>query len=386
VWLPTSTSGVHRGYLDHHTPAADQEAPAAPQGDRPTGSRGGRTRLTLIPLSLYFSNGNVKVELGSPAASGLRQAPGPGQARRGQGSGPSLETATVTGRRIVSPPASERGGHPRRGASSRLGHARRIRPGPGRARPRRQRPLAGQRNLPPETRQLPPETHPAHSRRPRARSAVQNGANPSAPPTTGRTLQLPSPLPPTRPLRPPQTRRSRGTRPVRAAPGGSRPARHVAPSPGRPGRRPRPRPGERNAPASRRPRSWSSVSWSSAWPSASARNSRRTHRAVVPARLATAAVRRRGRADDGPADTVATGLRSRSPSSTRRRSSVHEIRCPARQHAKASFTATVDLAQQDACGPIRATSAYAGSATTGRSCGDRASSTRTWVPASAWPS
>src|SRR5204863_9793455 len=92
----------------------DQEAPDASQGDRPAGPRGSRAGPDADPALAVLQQRERQGGAGArPRQADLRQTPGPGQARRGQGSGPSLETATVTGRRIVSPPANERGGHAR---------------------------------------------------------------------------------------------------------------------------------------------------------------------------------------------------------------------------------------------------------------------------------
>ena len=230
----------------------------------------------------------------------------------------------------MSPPASERGGH--------------ARPrGPFAPRPRHD----GSDPAPPDTHPLPPETHPSVPDGLTPGPAVQNGANPSAP------SALPTPSPPSPPPAhsappAPATRRSRGTRAVPAALGGSRPARHVAPSPGRPGRK--------ATPAARR-----------------AKRSRIAAAAIVAVGVLVIGLATgfgtelsaeptaqsfllawqqqqyaaAGALTTAPADTVATGLRS----------AVAQLDAPqiflsmksVVQHgstAKASFAATVDLAQQ----------------------------------------
>jgi cell division protein FtsI/penicillin-binding protein 2 len=227
----------------------------------------------------------------------------------------------------VSPPASERGGH--------------ARPrGPFAPRPRHD----GSDPAPPETHPAPPETHPSVPDGLTPGPAVQNGANPSALPTPS----APSPPPAHSAPPAPATRRSRGNRTVPAALGGSRPARHVAPSPGRPGRK--------ATPAARR-----------------AKRSRIAAAAIVAVGVLVIGLATgfgtelsaeptaqsfllawqqqqyaaAGALTTAPADTVATGLRS----------AVAQLDAPqiflsmksVVQHgstAKASFAATVDLAQQ----------------------------------------
>ena len=90
---------VRRGHLDQPRPAPGPQAAAAPAGDRPAGdkmreSSGG---LALVPLSMYFSDGKVKVELGlargkkeydkrqTPGRAGRR--PGARPVRRATGEG-----------------------------------------------------------------------------------------------------------------------------------------------------------------------------------------------------------------------------------------------------------------------------------------------------------
>src|SRR6185436_13945188 len=258
----------------------------------------------------------------------LRQAPGPRQARRGQGNRPSLETATVTGRRIVSPPASERGGHARpRG----LFTPRPRRPGSDPATdapaPDGDAPWPDSEVFAPDANPLPPGTHP-----------LESDAPPLDPDGHGPGPAVPNGAIP----------RSRGTRAFRAAPGGSRPARHVAPSSGRPGRK--------AAPAARR-----------------AKRSRIAAAAIVVVGVLVIGLATgfgselsaeptaqsfllawqqqqyaaAGALTTAPAGTVAVGLRS----------AVAQLGAPQLllsmksvvQHggtAKASFTATVDLAQQ----------------------------------------
>ena len=229
----------------------------------------------------------------------------------------------------MSPPASERGGH---------------------ARPRG---LFAPRPRHDGSDPLPPETHPSVPDGLTPGPAVPNGANPPAPPA--------APIPPTtaapstpfaRPAHSappaPATRRSRGTRAAPAALGGSRPARHVAPSSGRPGRK--------AAPAARR-----------------AKRSRIAAAAIVVVGVLVIGLATgfgselsaeptaqsfllawqqqqyaaAGALTTAPADTVAAGLRS----------AVAQLDAPqiflsmksVVQHgstAKASFAATVDLAQQ----------------------------------------
>jgi len=145
----------------------------------------------------------------------------------------------------VSPPASERGGHarprglfaprPRRDGSDPVTDA----PAPDGSAPWPDGetfapgtpPLESQTQpLPPGTQPLPPGTQPSVPDGLTPGPAAQNGANPPAP------SALPTPSAPSSPPAP-ATRRSRGPRAAPAALGGSRPARHVAPSPGRPGRK-----------------------------------------------------------------------------------------------------------------------------------------------------
>jgi Penicillin binding protein transpeptidase domain/Penicillin-binding Protein dimerisation domain/NTF2-like N-terminal transpeptidase domain len=241
----------------------------------------------------------------------------------------------------VSPPAGERGGHarprglfaprPRRAGSDPAAGA----PAPDGAPWPDSEVFAPDVNLPSpethplesdapplesETHPLVPETHPLVPDGPGPGPAVQNGAIP----------------------------RSRGTRAVRAAPGGSRPARHVAPSPGRPGRKAAP--AVRRAKRSRIAAAAILVvgvlviglatgfgSELSAEPTAqSFLLAWQQHQYAAAGTLTTA-----------PADTVATGLRS----------AVAQLDAPQLilsmksvvQHggtAEASFMATVDLAQQ----------------------------------------
>ena len=254
----------------------------------------------------------------------------------------------------MSPPAGERGGHarprglfaprPRHDGSDPATDA----PAPDGSAPR------------PDSETFPPEPHPLASEPDplvpdglAPGPAVQNGVNPSTPPA--------APIPPTTAAPPtpfappahsglpaPATRRSRGTRAVPAALGGSRPARHVAPSPRRPGRK--------ATPAARR-----------------AKRSRIAAAAIVAVGVLVIGLATgfgselsaeptaqsfllawqqqqyaaAGALTTAPADTVATGLRS----------AVAQLDAPqiflsmksVVQHgstAKASFAATVDLAQQ----------------------------------------
>jgi len=138
----------------------------------------------------------------------------------------------------VSPPASERGGHARpRG----LFAPRPRRPGSDPATdapaPDGDAPWPDSDVFAPGANSLPPGTHP-----------LESDAHPLAPETHPLTPDTHPLAPETHPLVPdgpgpgPAVQngaipRSRGTRAFRAAPGGSRPARHVAPSSGRPGRK-----------------------------------------------------------------------------------------------------------------------------------------------------
>jgi len=249
----------------------------------------------------------------------------------------------------VSPPASERGGHARpRG----LFAPRPRRPGSDPATdapaPDGDAPWPDSEVFAPDANSLPPGTHP-----------LESDAHPLAPETHPLTPDTHPLAPETHPLVPdgpgpgPAVQngaipRSRGTRAFRAAPGGSRPARHVAPSSGRPGRK--------AAPAARR-----------------AKRSRIAAAAIVVVGVLVIGLATgfgselsaeptaqsfllawqqqqyaaAGALTTAPADTVATGLRS----------AVAQLGAPQLllsmksvvQHggtAKASFTATVDLAQQ----------------------------------------
>jgi len=256
----------------------------------------------------------------------------------------------------VSPPASERGGHarprglfaprPRRDGSDPATDA----PAPDGSAPWPDGetfapgtpPLESQTQpLPPGTQPLPPGTQPSVPDGLTPGPAAQNGANPPA------TSALPTPSAPSSPPAP-ATRRSRGPRAAPAALGGSRPARHVAPSPGRPGRK--------AAPAARR-----------------AKRSRIAAAAIVVVGVLVIGLATgfgselsaeptaqsfllawqqqqyaaAGALTTAPADTVAAGMRS----------AVAQLDAPqiflsmksVVQHggtAKASFAATVDLAQQ----------------------------------------
>ena len=138
----------------------------------------------------------------------------------------------------MSPPASERGGHARpRG----LFAPRPRRPGSDPATdapaPDGDAPWPDSEVFAPDANSLPPGTHP-----------LESDAHPLAPETHPLTPDTHPLAPETHPLVPdgpgpgPAVQngaipRSRGTRAFRAAPGGSRPARHVAPSSGRPGRK-----------------------------------------------------------------------------------------------------------------------------------------------------
>ena len=138
----------------------------------------------------------------------------------------------------MSPPASERGGHARpRG----LFAPRPRRPGSDPATdapaPDGDAPWPDSEVFAPDANSLPPGTHP-----------LESDAHPLAPETHPLTSDTHPLAPETHPFVPdgpgpgPAVQngaipRSRGTRAFRAAPGGSRPARHVAPSSGRPGRK-----------------------------------------------------------------------------------------------------------------------------------------------------
>ena len=249
----------------------------------------------------------------------------------------------------MSPPASERGGHARpRG----LFAPRPRRPGSDPATdapaPDGDAPWPDSDVFAPGANSLPPGTHP-----------LESDAHPLAPETHPLTPDTHPLAPETHPLVPdgpgpgPAVQngaipRSRGTRAFRAAPGGSRPARHVAPSSGRPGRK--------AAPAARR-----------------AKRSRIAAAAIVVVGVLVIGLATgfgselsaeptaqsfllawqqqqyaaAGALTTAPADTVAAGLRS----------AVAQLGAPQLllsmksvvQHggtAKASFTATVDLAQQ----------------------------------------
>ena len=244
----------------------------------------------------------------------------------------------------MSPPASERGGHARpRGLFA----------------PRPRRDGSQTHPLPPETQPLPPETQPSVADGLTPGPAAQNGANPSSPSTPSTLPAAPIPpataAPPT-PFAPPAhsappapaTRRSRGPRAAPAALGGGRPARHVAPSSGRPGRNAIP--SARRAKRSRIAAAAIVVvgvlviglatgfgSELSAEPTAQSFLLAWQQQQYAAAGALTTA----------PADTVAAGLRS----------AVAQLDAPqiflsmksVVQHgstAKASFAATVDLAQQ----------------------------------------
>ena len=249
----------------------------------------------------------------------------------------------------MSPPASERGGHARpRG----LFAPRPRRPGSDPATdapaPDGDAPWPDSDVFAPDANSLPPGTHP-----------LESDAHPLAPETYPLTSDTHPLAPETHPLVPdgpgpgPAVQngaipRSRGTRAFRAAPGGSRPARHVAPSSGRPGRK--------AAPAARR-----------------AKRSRIAAAAIVVVGVLVIGLATgfgselsaeptaqsfllawqqqqyaaAGALTTAPAGTVAAGLRS----------AVAQLGAPQLllsmksvvQHggtAKASFTATVDLAQQ----------------------------------------
>lgn len=249
----------------------------------------------------------------------------------------------------MSPPASERGGHARpRG----LFAPRPRRPGSDPATdapaPDGDAPWPDSDVFAPDANSLPPGTHP-----------LESDAHPLAPETHPLTPDTHPLAPETHPLVPdgpgpgPAVQngaipRSRGTRAFRAAPGGSRPARHVAPSSGRPGRK--------AAPAARR-----------------AKRSRIAAAAIVVVGVLVIGLATgfgselsaeptaqsfllawqqqqyaaAGALTTAPAGTVAAGLRS----------AVAQLGAPQLllsmksvvQHggtAKASFTATVDLAQQ----------------------------------------
>ena len=249
----------------------------------------------------------------------------------------------------MSPPASERGGHARpRG----LFAPRPRRPGSDPATdapaPDGDAPGPDSEVFAPDANSLPPGTHP-----------LESDAHPLAPETHPLTPDTHPLAPETHPLVPdgpgpgPAVQngaipRSRGTRAFRAAPGGSRPARHVAPSSGRPGRK--------AAPAARR-----------------AKRSRIAAAAIVVVGVLVIGLATgfgselsaeptaqsfllawqqqqyaaAGALTTAPAGSVAVGLRS----------AVAQLGAPQLllsmksvvQHggtAKASFTATVDLAQQ----------------------------------------
>ena len=249
----------------------------------------------------------------------------------------------------MSPPASERGGHARpRG----LFAPRPRRPGSDPATdapaPDGDAPWPDSDVFAPGANSLPPGTHP-----------LESDAHPLASETHPLTSDTHPLAPETHPLVPDgpgpgpavpngAIPRSRGTRAFRAAPGGSRPARHVAPSSGRPGRK--------AAPAARR-----------------AKRSRIAAAAIVVVGVLVIGLATgfgselsaeptaqsfllawqqqqyaaAGALTTAPAGTVAAGLRS----------AVAQLGAPQLllsmksvvQHggtAKASFTATVDLAQQ----------------------------------------
>ena len=249
----------------------------------------------------------------------------------------------------MSPPASERGGHarprglfaprPRRDGSDPATDA----PAPDGSAPwpDGETFAPGTPPLESQTQPLPPGTQPSVPDGLTPGPAAQNGANPPA------TSALPTPSAPSSPPAP-ATRRSRGPRAAPAALGGSRPARHVAPSPGRPGRK--------AAPAARR-----------------AKRSRIAAAAIVVVGVLVIGLATgfgselsaeptaqsfllawqqqqyaaAGALTTAPADTVAAGMRS----------AVAQLDAPqiflsmksVVQHggtAKASFAATVDLAQQ----------------------------------------
>jgi cell division protein FtsI/penicillin-binding protein 2 len=249
----------------------------------------------------------------------------------------------------VSPPASERGGHARpRGLFAPKPRRPGSDPATDAPAPDGDGPWPDSEVFAPDANSLPPGTHP-----------LESDDHPLAPETHPLTSDTHPLAPETHPLVPdgpgpgPAVQngaipRSRGTRAFRAAPGGSRPARHVAPSSGRPGRK--------AAPAARR-----------------AKRSRIAAAAIVVVGVLVIGLATgfgselsaeptaqsfllawqqqqyaaAGALTTAPAGTVAAGLRS----------AVAQLDAPQLllsmksvvQHggtAKASFTATVDLAQQ----------------------------------------
>jgi Penicillin binding protein transpeptidase domain/Penicillin-binding Protein dimerisation domain/NTF2-like N-terminal transpeptidase domain len=242
----------------------------------------------------------------------------------------------------VSPPAGERGGHARpRGLFAPRPRRAGSDPAAGAPAPDGGAPWPDSEVFAPDVNPLSSGTHPLESDAP----PLESETHPLAPETHPLVPDGPGPSPAVQNGAIP---RSRGTRAVRAAPGGSRPARHVAPSPGRPGRKATP--AARRAKRSRIAAAAILVvgvlviglatgfgSELSAEPTAqSFLLAWQQHQYAAAGALTTA-----------PADTVATGLRS----------AVAQLDAPQLilsmksvvQHgstAKASFMATVDLAQQ----------------------------------------
>jgi hypothetical protein len=242
----------------------------------------------------------------------------------------------------VSPPAGERGGHARpRGLFAPRPRRAGSDPAAGAPAPDGGAPWPDSEVFAPDVNPLSSGTHPLESDAP----PLESETHPLAPETHPLVPDGPGPSPA---VQNGAIARSRGTRAVRAAPGGSRPARHVAPSPGRPGRKATP--AARRAKRSRIAAAAILVvgvlviglatgfgSELSAEPTAqSFLLAWQQHQYAAAGALTTA-----------PADTVATGLRS----------AVAQLDAPQLilsmksvvQHgstAKASFMATVDLAQQ----------------------------------------
>ncbi|HEY0998554.1 MAG TPA: penicillin-binding transpeptidase domain-containing protein [Streptosporangiaceae bacterium] len=242
----------------------------------------------------------------------------------------------------MSPPASERGGHARpRGLFAPRPRRDGSDPAPDAPAPAGDAPWPDSEVFAPDVNSLPAGTHP-----------LAPDAHPLAPETQPLAPEtdpvVPAGLVPGPAVQNGAIPRSRGTRAFRAAPGGSRPARHVAPSSGRPGRKATP--AAKRAKRSRIAAAAIVVvgvlviglatgfgSELSAEPTAQSFLLAWQQQQYAAAGALTTA----------PADTVAAGLRS----------AVAQLDAPQLllsmksvvQHggtAKASFTATVDLAQQ----------------------------------------